>query len=198
MVVGGDFSAISEVTSLAAMAGKQQDRKDRVRARVESHELRSVAESVLALLFGIFLVLFTAALLPWLLAGAVTAAAESLMHRVGFDSYDASTLWDWSLVFIVGLGLVIFLAIVVVTIIWLYNFLVRRSGMGQAALTSASPWRKQLPAGTAPAALPAPTGPNSASSYEALYAEAQQRGIEGRSRMTKAQLKRALARSTSR
>jgi len=175
------------------------DLRKRVQARVTSFELRGVAESVVALLVGIFLVLFTAALLPWLLAGAVTAAAESLMHRIGFDTFDAATLWDWALVFLVGLALVLFLAAVVVTIIWLYNFLVRRSGMGGVALTSPSLRRTPLPAGSSPRALPAPTGRNPApASYKELYAETQRLGVEGRSRMTKAQLKRALARNASR
>ncbi len=160
-----------------------------------THDVLSMAEVVGAVVLSIFLILFVAALLPWLLAGAVTAAVESLMRQVGFDGFNASTLADWFLVFLVGLLLVALLAAIVVTIVFCFSFVARRAGV---SLTSRGLRRTALTVG-APRALPAGRQPaTAAGTRRELYAQAQQLGIPGRSTMTKAELRRALARASSR
>ncbi|MGQ0803932.1 MAG: hypothetical protein ACT4PI_08730 [Actinomycetota bacterium] len=161
-----------------------------------THDVLSMAEVAGAVILSVFLILFVAALLPWLLAGAVTAAVESLMRQVGFDDFEASTLADWVLVFLVGLLLVALLAAIVVTIAFCFSFLARRAGVSltpkglrRTALTVAPP--RALPPGRQPSMAADGT-------RDELYARAQRLDIPGRSRMTKAQLRRALARAGSR
>jgi len=152
----------------------------------------AVAEVVGAVMLSIFLILFVLALLPWLLASAVTAAVESLMRQVGFDDFEASTLADWFFVFLVGLLLVALLAVIIVTIAFCFSFLARRAGV---SLTSRGLRRSALTV-AAPRALPAARQAAVAvDTREDLYAEAQRLGIPGRSKMTKAELRRALART---
>lgn len=159
-----------------------------------AYDVWATAEVVGAVILSVFLILFVAALLPWLLAGAVTAAVESLMRQVGFDRFEASTLADWVLVFLVGLFLVALLAAIVVTIAFCFGFLARRAGIAltprglrRTPLTVASP--RALPPGRQSSTVADGT-------RDELYAQAQRLGIPGRSKMTKAELRRALARSS--
>jgi hypothetical protein len=165
----------------------------RATEHARTHDLLATAEVVGELILSIILILFVAALLPWLLAGAVTAAVESLMRQVGFDSFEASTLADWVFVFLVGLLLVALLAAIVVTVAFCFGFLARRAGV---SLTPRGLRRTELTVAP-PRALPPGRQPSGgqAGTRDELYARAQRQGIPGRSKMTKAQLRRALARA---
>jgi hypothetical protein len=153
---------------------------------IREFDVRSAATVVGAFLFALFLVFFLAAFLPWLLANGMTAAVNGLMHQVGFNSFSADTLGDWVLVLLMGAVFTAFITAIAVSILALYNLLSERTGMGMRALG-------ELPAGDQPAiAEPVDPADEADDDFDALYAEAQRRGISGRSAMSKAELEAAL------
>ncbi len=134
-------------------------------------DLQALAFLVAAVLGGVFVILFLLAFLPWLLAGALTAAVESLMRQLGFSKFTVDGIGDWVLVFVAS-----------------------RRDRGPAA-----PARSQVPAGNrgANGAGEGPlreTVPYEERTVDELYAEARYRDIPGRSQMKKAELIRALRR----
>jgi hypothetical protein len=160
-------------------------------------DLQALAFLVGAVLSGVFLILFLLAFLPWLLAGALTAAVESLMRQVGFSGFTVDGIGDWVLVFVVGAVAVAILVAAVTAIAGVANLLsyhlTSRRDRGPAAPAPQS----QVPSGDR-GANGAGEGPlRETRTYEQytvdeLYAEARYRGIPGRSQMNKAELIRAL------
>src|SRR5574341_1917602 len=175
------------------MASLGDELRQRATRHARAHDVLSMIEIAGAVLLCLFLVLFVAALIPWLLAGAVTAGVESLMRQVGFDDFDASTLVDWILVLIVGLLLTLAMTVIVAAITFCMSFLARRAGV---PLVPRALRRTMLGRGGPRAALP-PGNPSSdePDSREELYAEAQRLDIPGRSKMSKAELRRAVTRA---
>jgi hypothetical protein len=174
------------------MASLGDELRQRATRHARAHDVISILEIVGAVLLCLFLVLFVAALIPWLLAGAVTAGAESLMRQVGFDDFDASTLADWTLVLFVGLMLTVLMTVIVAAITFCVSFLARRAGV---PLVPRALRRTALGSGVARAALPPGNPAAEPDSREELYAEAQRLDIPGRSKMSKAELRRAVARA---
>jgi hypothetical protein len=162
-------------------------------------DLQALAFLVAAVLTGVFVILFLLAFLPWLMAGALTAAVESLMRQVGFSKFTVDSIGDWVLVFVVGALAVAILVAAVTAVAGVANLL-------SYHLTSrrdrepAVPARSQLPSSRARGANGAADGPlRETVPYEErtvdeLYAEARYREIPGRSQMNKAQLIQALRR----
>jgi hypothetical protein len=154
---------------------------------VREFDLRS-AGTVIAAFIGVgFLLFFLAAFLPWLLSNGMTAAVEGLMHQVGFDDFEANTLGDWILVLLIGALFTAFIVMIAVAILALYNLISKRTGMNMSALDK--------PVGAAPErpVLVEPVEDEADDqTFDELYAEAQERGIAGRSAMTKAELQAAL------
>jgi hypothetical protein len=150
---------------------------------IREFDVRSAATVVGAFLFALFLVFFLAAFLPWLLANGMTAAVNGLMHQVGFNDFSADTLGDWVLVLLMGALFTAFITGIAVSILALYNLLSERTGMSMRAVT-------ELPAADPPA-IAEPVDPAD-DDFDELYAEAQRRGIPGRSAMSKAELEAAL------
>ena len=155
---------------------------------VREFDVRSSAIVIAAFIGALFLVFFLAAFLPWLLANGMTAAVEGLMHQIGFDrSWRAETLGDWILVLLVGVIFTAFIVAIAVSILGLYNLISKRTGMAMGALQS------ELPAADSHPAIAEPVDDSSGdSTFDELYAEAQRRGIDGRSNMSKAELQAAL------
>lgn len=159
-------------------------------------DLRGLAVLTGAILGGVFLILFLVAFLPWLLAGALTAAVEGIMRRIGFSTFAVDGVGDWVLVLGVGLLVVAFLVIVLTFIAGIANFLSR--------LTFGRDRERAVPArsrvsyeeranGAVDGAL-RETRRYEQRTVEELYAEARHRDVPGRSQMNKAQLIRALRR----
>src|SRR5574341_1364007 len=69
----------------------------------------------------------------------MTAAVEGMMHQVGFDDFQASTLGDWILVLFIGAVFTAFIVAVCVAILMLYNVLSQRTGMGLRVVTELPP-----------------------------------------------------------
>jgi hypothetical protein len=159
-------------------------------------DLQALAFLVAAVLTGVFMILFLLAFLPWLLAGALTAAVESLMRQVGFARFHVDSIGDWVLVFVVGAVSVAILVAAVTAIAWVANLLsyhlTSRRDRGPAV-----PPRSPLPShrrganGAAEGPL-RETGLYEERTVDELYAEARYRDIPGRSQMNKAELIRAL------
>jgi hypothetical protein len=97
---------------------------------VREFDLRSSATVLGAAIGALFLVFYVLAFVPWLLANGMTAAVEGMMDQVGFDSFNAETLGDWILVLLVGALFTGFITAIVVGILWLYNLISQRTGMG--------------------------------------------------------------------
>jgi predicted lipid-binding transport protein (Tim44 family) len=97
---------------------------------VREFDLRSAATVLGAAIGALFLVFYVLAFIPWLLANGMTAAVEGMMNQVGFDEFNAETLGDWVLVLLVGALFTAFITALVVGILWLYNLLSQRTGMG--------------------------------------------------------------------
>lgn len=97
---------------------------------VREFDLRSAATVLGAAIGALFLVFYVLAFVPWLLANGMTAAVEGMMNQVGFDNFNAATLGDWILVLLVGALFTAFITAIVVAILWLYNLLSQRTGMG--------------------------------------------------------------------
>ena len=164
-----------------------------------SFDLQALAFLVAAVLGGVFLILFLLAFLPWLLAGALTAAVESLMRQVGFSKFTVDSIGDWVLVFVVGAVAVAILVAAVTAIAGVANLLsynlTSRRDRGPAA-----PARLQVPSGNRGAngageGSLRETVPYEQRTVDELYAEARYRDIPGRSQMNKAELIRALRRN---
>ena len=155
---------------------------------VREFDVRSSAIVIAAFIGALFLVFFLAAFLPWLLANGMTAAVEGLMHQIGFESgWRAETLGDWILVLLVGALFTAFIVSIAVSILALYNLISKRTGMAMGALQS------ELPGSADRRAIAEPVDDGSDDrNFDELYAEAQRRGIEGRSSMSKAELQAAL------
>ena len=161
-------------------------------------DLQALAFFVAAVLTGIFIILFLLAFLPWLLAGALTAAVESVMRQLGFAKFTIDSIGDWVLVFVVGAVAVAILVAAVTAIAGVANLLsyhvTSRRDRGPAA-----PARSQLPSRDrgANGAVDGPlqeTRRYEQRTVDELYAEARYRDIPGRSQMNKAELIRALRR----
>ena len=115
---------------------------------VREFDIRSAATVLGAAIGAVFLVFYVLAFIPWLLANGMTAAVEGMMDQVGFDNFDATTLGDWILVLLVGALFTGFITAIVVGILWLYNLISQRTGMGLRI-------GGELPAGDQPAAIEA-------------------------------------------
>jgi Rho termination factor, N-terminal domain len=161
-------------------------------------DLAALALVVGSVLLGVFLIAFLVAFLPWLVAGALTAAVEGLMRRVGFSDFTANGIDDWLLVFLIGLVAIVFFVIVIVAIAAVANFLSARVSFrrfrGAAVRTN-----PQLSYDNRGPTAPLNSGSRARTRYEErtvaeLHAIARQRDIPGRSQMNKAQLIRALRR----
>jgi len=116
---------------------------------VREFDIRSAATVLGAAIGAVFLVFYVLAFVPWLLANGMTAAVEGMMNQVGFDNFNAGTLGDWILVLLVGALFTAFITAIVVGILWLYNLISQRTGMGLRI-------GGELPAGDQPAAIEAP------------------------------------------
>lgn len=160
-------------------------------------DVQAIAVLVAGVLCGVFVILFLLAFLPWLLAGALTAAVENLMRQIGFSKFTVDSIGDWVAVFAVGLLAVAILVAAITAIAGVANFL-------SGKVTS-----RRVQGATVPARSRVPhdrnfngaaDGPiHETRRYEQrtvdeLYAEARHREIPGRSQMNKAQLIRALRR----
>jgi len=161
-------------------------------------DLQALAFLVAAVLTGVFMILFLLAFLPWLLAGALTAAVESLMRQVGFAKFTVDSIGDWLLVFVVGALAVAILVAAVTAIAGVANLLSYHLTSARDR-GSAAPARPQLPSRDrgANGAVDGPlqeTRRYEQRTVDELYAEARYREIPGRSQMNKAQLIRALRR----
>lgn len=161
-------------------------------------DLQALAFLVVAIVGGVFLILFLLVFLPWLLAGALTAAVQNLMRQIGFAKFTIDSIGDWVLVFVVGVAIVAFLVAAVTFIAGVANFLSARVMLrrGQGAPVPARS-RVSYDDRIADGAIEGPV--RETRSYEErtvddLYAEARYRDIPGRSQMNKAQLIRALRR----
>jgi hypothetical protein len=155
---------------------------------VREFDLRSAAIVIGAFIGSLFLIFFLAAFLPWLLSNGMTAAVEGLMHQIGESDFEANNLGDWLYVLIIGAVFTGFIVLLATGILALYNLISKRTGVNASML------QKQVGASTdAPAiAEPVDDGELEDQSFDELYAEAQRRGIAGRSSMSKTELQRAL------
>jgi hypothetical protein len=154
---------------------------------VREFDLRSAFVVMGAFIGALFLIFFLAAFLPWLLANGMTAAVEGLMHQVGFGDFQVNELGDWIQVLLVGALLTGVIVALAVAILGLYNLISKRTGLNIDALQT------QLESSGDRPAIAEPAGDsNGDRSFDELYAEAQARGISGRSSMSKAELQAAL------
>jgi hypothetical protein len=159
-------------------------------------DLRALALLIGAIVGGMFLFLFLLAFLPWLLAGALTAAVEGVMRRIGFSTFALDGVGDWVLVFVVGVLVVAFLVFVVTFIAGFANFLSRLTfgrDRGRAVAARSRVSYEGRANGAIDGAM-RETRRYEQRTVEELYAEARHRNVPGRSQMNKAQLIRALRR----
>jgi len=161
-------------------------------------DLRSVAQVVAAILLGVFLIGFLLAFLPWLLAGAMTAAVEGLMRRIGFSKFTADGVGDWVIVFLVGLVAITFFVVVVIALAGVANFLsarvtFRRFRGAAVRANSELGFDNREPTAHIDASARS-SRPYEERPVTELQLEARRRGIPGRSQMNKAQLIAALRR----
>jgi hypothetical protein len=161
-------------------------------------DLRAVTQLVGAVLLGIFLIAFLLAFIPWLVGKAMTSAVEGLMRQLGFAQFRADNVVDWLLAFGIGLAAVAFFVVVAVVIAGLANFLSARVTFRRFRSAAVRANRQLQVDEREPTAPPQATGraarPYEQRTLEELHAEAQRRGIPGRSKMKKAELVRALRR----
>lgn len=161
-------------------------------------DLRALAFLVGSILTGAFVILFLLAFLPWLLVGALTAAVQAIMRRIGFSNFTVDSIGDWVAVFVVGLVAIAILVAVVTAIAGIANQLSYHvsSWRGRGPTVPARsqlPYRERGHNGAAEGPL-RETRPYEERTVDELYAEARYRDIPGRSRMNKAELIRALRR----
>jgi hypothetical protein len=154
---------------------------------VREFDLRSAAVVIGAAIGIVFLVFFLAAFLPWLLSNGMTAAVEGLMHQVGEADFQADTLGDWLFVLLVLGAFTGFIVLVFVGLLALYNLISKRTGVNIEAIQNRS-----VGAADDRPAIAEPVDDADDRSFDELYAEAQARGISGRSSMSKTELKAAL------
>jgi hypothetical protein len=161
-------------------------------------DLKAVTQLVGATLLGFFLIAFMLAFLPWLVGKAATSAVEGLMRQLGFAQFRADNVVDWLLVFGIGLAAVCFFMIVAVVIAGLANFLSARVTFRRFRGAAVRASRRMQVDDREPTAPPEATGrdarPFEQRTLEELHAEAQRRGVAGRSKMKKAELIEALRR----
>ncbi|HEY4396841.1 MAG TPA: hypothetical protein VGO28_04150 [Acidimicrobiia bacterium] len=159
-------------------------------------DLQALAFLVGAVLTGVFVILFLLAFLPWLLAGALTAAVESLMRQVGFSKFTVDSIGDWVLVLVVGAVAVAILVAAVTAIAGVANLLsyslTSRRDRGPRPPGRSQVASRDRGANGAAAGPLLETRPYEERTVDELYAEARWRNIPGRSHMNKAQLIRAL------
>lgn len=157
---------------------------------VREFDARSAATVMAAFIGALFLLFFLAAFLPWLLSKGMTAAVEGLMDRIGFGSFSADTIWDWLLVLLIFAAFTAFLVAIATAILLLYNVMSQRTGMGLKIRG------EELEAPRSRRAIAEPLDDDEFDdlSFDELYLEAQERGIKGRSNMTKGELRAALRR----
>lgn len=157
---------------------------------VREFDVRSAAVVMGAVIGVLFLLFFLAAFLPWLLSRGMTAAVEGLMDRIGFGDFTADTIWDWFLVLLVFAIFTAILVAVSTGILALYNEISKRTGFGLPVRSDAGEVE-----GPKRAAIAEPVDDDlDDATFDELYAEAQERGIKGRSHMSKGQLRAALRR----
>jgi hypothetical protein len=159
-------------------------------------DLQALALLVGSVLLGVFVILFLLAFLPWLLEGALTAAVQAVMRRIGFTHFTVDSIGDWVAVFVVGLVAIAILVAVLTAIAGIANQLSYHVSSWRGRGPD-RPARSQLPArergpNGAPAGPLRPMRPYEERTVDELYAEARYRDIPGRSRMSKAELIRAL------
>lgn len=159
-------------------------------------DLQALAFLVGSILTGVFVILFLLAFLPWLLAGALTAAVQAVMRRIGFSDFTIDSIGDWVVVLVVGLAAIAILVIVVTAIAGIANQLSYhvaswRDRGSTAPARPQLPYRQRGPNGAAERPL-REIRPYEERTVDELYAEARYREIPGRSRMNKAELIRAL------
>jgi hypothetical protein len=161
-------------------------------------DLKAVTQVVGAILLGLFLIAFLAAFLPWLLAKGMTSAVEGLMRQIGFAQFRVDNLVDWLVVFAIGLFTVAVFVVIGVTIAAIANFLSARVSFRRfrgAAVRASQQMQVDDREPTAPLeATGRDARPYEQRTLEELHAEAQRRGIPGRSKMNKAELIQALRR----
>ena len=157
---------------------------------VREFDTRSAATVMAAFIGALFLLFFLAAFLPWLLSKGMTAAVEGLMDRIGFGSFSADTIWDWLLVLVIFAAFTAFLVAIATAILALYNVMSQRTGMGLQIRD------KEIEAPKSRRAIAEPVDDDEFDdlSFDELYLEAQQRGVKGRSNMSKGELRAALRR----
>jgi hypothetical protein len=155
-------------------------------------DLQALAFLVGSILAGVFVILFLLAFLPWLLEGALTAAVQAVMRRIGFSDFTIDSIGDWVAVFVVGLVAIAILVAVVTAIAGIANtlsyHLTSRRNRGPRV---PGPYRERGANG-APLGPLREIRPYEERTVEELYAEARYRNIPGRSQMKKAELIRAL------
>jgi len=158
-------------------------------------DLHALALLVGSILTGVFVILFLLAFLPWLLSGALTAAVQAVMRRIGFSSFTVDSIGDWAAVFLVGLVAIAILVAVITAIAGIANTLSYHlstwRGRGPVPSRSQLPYRERGSNGAAGGPL-REIRPYEERTVDELYAEARHRDIPGRSRMNKAELIRAL------
>jgi hypothetical protein len=159
-------------------------------ATVRQFDVASAATVIGAFLGVVFLIFFLAAFLPWLLSKGMTAAVEGLMERIGFGDFSANTIWDWLLVLVTLVAFTAFLVAIATAILALYNVLSHRTGMGLRVHT------EEIEPAPAQRAIAEPVGSGEEDdlTFDELYAEAQRRGVKGRSTMSMGELRAALRR----
>ncbi|HEY3096875.1 MAG TPA: Rho termination factor N-terminal domain-containing protein [Acidimicrobiia bacterium] len=161
-------------------------------------DLKAVTQLVGAVLLGIFLIAFMLAFIPWLLAKGMTLAVEGLMRQLGFAQFTADNVVDWLLVFVIGLVAVACFVVIAVVIAAIANFLSARVSFRRfrgAAVRAGQQMQIDDREPTAPLeATGRDARPYEQRTLEELHAEAQRRGIQGRSKMNKAELIQALRR----
>jgi hypothetical protein len=155
-------------------------------------DIQALAFLVAGILCGVFVILFLLAFLPWLMAGAATAAVENLMRQVGFSKFTVDSIGDWVAVFAVGLLAVVILVVAITAIAGVANFLSDKltPRRDRGAAGSRVPHDRSFN-GAADGAIHE-TRRYEQRTVDELYAEARRRNIPGRSQMKKAQLIRAL------
>jgi hypothetical protein len=155
-------------------------------------DLQAVAFLVGSILAGVFVILFLLAFLPWLLEGALTAAVQAVMRRIGFSNFTVDSIGDWVIVFVVGLVAIAILVAVVTAIAGIANtlsyHLTSRRDRGPRVPVR---YRERGANGATQDPL-REIRPYEERTVDELYAEARYRNIPGRSQMNKAELIRAL------
>jgi hypothetical protein len=161
---------------------------------VREFDVISAATVMAAAIGALFLIFFLASFLPWLLSKGMTAAVEGLMNRIGFGDFSADTIWSWLLVLVVFAVFTAFLVAIATGILALYNLLSLRTGMGMPVRPELDPSEANRPA----IAQPVDDDEYDDATFDELYAEAQERGVKGRSNMSKGELRAALRRRARR